>query len=217
MRKDKKQAIKLRRQNKSYNEISRELDIPKSTLAEWFKHDRLSASTKLLLTEKQRLASKERIKLLIATNAKRWEAWRETTHQEAKKEFEMLHKNPLFIAGLMLYWGEGDNKIKNPLRLTNTTPAIISLYTKFLNQTLKISIKDLRVALILYKDLNEEQCKNFWSKITSIPLSQFYKTQFIKGHHPTKRLTQGICMIILNKRMMKEKVLTWIDLLSKKL
>lgn len=150
-------------------------------------------------------------------NKIKWEQWRQAARDEARKEFPKLAKNYLFVAGLMLYWGEGDSKLKNPLRLTNTSPQMIKIYTKFLIDILKVPKEKLRVGLILYPDLNEGKTKEFWSKTIDMPPEQFYKTQFITGQHPTARLSRGICMIIMNSRQLKEKVLAWIDLISNKL
>lgn len=217
MRKDKTKAVALRRTNKSYNEISRLLKIPKSTLATWFKNDELSRKTRNLLTEQNRKQSAERIKKLVRINTIRWERWREKARQEARLEFPNLIKNPLFAYGLLLYWAEGDNKSRNPCRFTNTDPRMIALYLKFLIRALKIPKENIRVAMILYPDLSENKCINFWSKITNLPKGQFYKTQFIKGRHPTIRLSNGICMVNCGNRQLKEKIIVWIDLLSKKI
>jgi hypothetical protein len=83
--------------------------------------------------------------------------------------------------------------------------------------SLNVPKENLRATLILYPDLSEERCINFWARIIGIPKSQFYKTQFIKGRHPTKRLAHGICMIMCGNRQLKEKIMVWIDLLSKTL
>ena len=217
VRKDRHLAIKLRRQNKSYNEISTILNVSKGTLSAWFKNDSLSSKTKDLLTQQAKEISRRRIRKLILSNNRRWERWRRDARQEARKEFTRLARNPLFIAGLMLYWAEGDNKIKNPFRFTNTNPRMIALYKKFLSQSLKIPTETLRPTIILYPDLGEGVCLNFWSKIIGVPQSQFYKTQFIKGKHPTKRLLYGICSISCGNGQLKEKIAVWIDLLSKRL
>lgn len=214
MKNNKGLAIKLRRENKSYNEISKILKIPKSTLSDWFKNDPRSQKIKMALSQKSNPNIAKRIHLFTELNKQRWEKWREEARKEAKIEFIKLLNKPLFIAGLMLYWGEGDNKPKNPLRLTNTNPKVISLYVKFLITILRIPKKIIKINLILYPDLNEKKCLNFWSNITDINSANFYKTQFIKGRHPTKRVNNGICMIICNSRQLKEKILTWIDLLS---
>ncbi|MEK9173595.1 MAG: helix-turn-helix domain-containing protein [Patescibacteria group bacterium] len=217
MRTDREGAVRLRKLGKSYYEISRALGIPKSTLSVWFKDDPMSQEVKLKLSSKSNIRVAERIKKFSENNKRKWELWRAEARYEAKKDFESLAKNPLFIAGNMLYWAEGDSKVKNPLRLTNTDPRMIRLYVKFLIRILKIDKNKIRATLILYPDLNKNSCINFWSKEIDLPRSQFYKTQFIEGRHPTSRLSRGICMIGNNSRQLKEKVLIWIDLLSKSL
>lgn len=217
MRKDRTLAIQLRRNNKSYSEISKTLGVSKSTLADWFGHDLLSQKTKQLLIKRAAEISRVRMKELGKINKVRWEKWRESARNEARKLFPLLANNPLFIAGLMLYWAEGDSKIENPFRLTNTNPKMIALYTKFLTKTLDVPRENLRVTVILYPDLSEKECVEFWAKTIGISESQFYKTQFIKGRHPTKRLSKGICMISCGGRQLKEKITVWIDLLSNQL
>ena len=116
-----------------------------------------------------------------------------------------------------MYWAEGDSKIKNPVKFTNTDPRMVSLYTKFATEAIGIPLSKLRVGLIIYPEINPIRCRNYWAKIINIPHSQFHKTQVIQGRHPTKRLVNGICMITLGSRRLKEKFLVWIDLLSKTL
>lgn len=217
MRKDKHLAIQLRQQQKSYNEISRILNISKSTLSIWFQNNAESQRIKRALSDKNNKLVAERIKRFAKANKEKWLKWREDAKIQAKKDFNKLFKNKLFIAGLMLYWSEGDNKLGNPIRFTNTDSRMVALYVKFLIQILNIPKEKLRSTLILYSDLSEKNCIEFWTKITKMPKIQFYKTQFIKGRHPTKRLSKGICMISYSNRQLKEKMMVWIDLLSKKL
>ncbi|MEK9180250.1 MAG: helix-turn-helix domain-containing protein [Patescibacteria group bacterium] len=217
MRRDKEKAVELRKKSKSYNEISRALGIPKSTLAGWLSRDPVSRKIKATLTIQAAKNSRQRIKNLIEANRARWAQQREKAREEAFRDFPYLKRNPLFVAGLMLYWAEGDNKPGNPFRLTNTNSKIISLYTKFLVDVLKIPKENIRCGLILYPDLSEKICLSFWSQIIGIPKTQFYKTQVIGGRHPSKRLSNGICMIICGNRLLKEKVFVWLDLLSKNL
>lgn len=217
MRNDKHLAIKLRKQDKSYNKISKELNIPKSTLSDWFSEFNWSKNIKKELTRKANYIAKKRLIIINKARRKMWEERREEFRQKARKDFPLLKDNPLFIAGLMLYWGEGDSKIKNPFRLSNTDPRMMALYVKFLTKSLNIPKENLRPTIILYPDLSEKKCMNFWATTIGIPESQFYKTQFIKGKHPTKRLSNGICMITCGNRQIKEKMLVWIDLLSKNL
>lgn len=217
MRNDKSSAIKLRREHRSYNEISKKLGIPKSTLSGWFVDDNDSKTIKRELANKENPNVATRIKKFVERNKKRWRQWREDARIEARQVFAKVCDDRLFIAGLMLYWAEGDNQEKTPFRFTNTNPAMIALYAKFLRKILKIPNKTIRPTAILYPDLNEKECVNFWSKAARIPVTQFYKTQFIKGRHPKRRLSHGICTMMCGNGQVKEKVRVWIDLLSKTL
>lgn len=217
MRNDKHIAIKLRRRGKSYSKISKELGVPKSTLSDWFSDIDWSKSIKADLTKKANYIARKRLRAYNKKQKIFWEAWREQARQQARDNFSKLKSNPLFISGIMIYWGEGDSKPENPFRLSNTDPRMIKLYVKFLIESLNVSRENIRLGLILYPDLVEDRCIDFWSENTGINKSQFYKTQFIRGRHPTKRLSHGICMVTCGNRQLKEKALIWIDLLSKNL
>ena len=147
-----------------------------------------------------------------------WEKWRESARQEAKRDYPHLKKNPLFLAAIMLYWAEGDSKIENcSVRLTNTDPQMIRIFTHFLRKICGVPNERMRVYIILYPDLNEKTCRNYWSKVSGISYNQFIKTQFIKGSHPTKRLSHGICMIHTGSRQLKEKIYVWLKLFQEDL
>lgn len=213
MRNDYHLAIKLRRKGLSYREISEKLDIPKSTLNGWFKDLVWSREIKKRLTEKAIRTSRKRIRKVIKSNRDRWEKWRAGFREEAKKEFKSLKDNSLFIAGVMLYWGEGDQNKKYPVRLTNVNHRMVALFKKFLLKICKVKKEDLYLSLFIYPDIKEENCKKFWENKTSI--EKFDKVQVIYGKHPTKRLENGICSIRVKKSIgLKEKILVWINLLS---
>jgi len=218
MRNDKHLAIKLRKQNKSYNKISKELGIPKSTLSEWFSEKNWSQRVKRDLTRRANYIARKRLRLINKARREKWERWREEFRKEAREEFSLLLKDPLFVAGISLYWGEGDSKLKNgKVELVNTDPRMIALFVKFLRKIAKVPENKILAWLNLYPDLSEKECKSFWGETSKIPPEQFRKTQFIKGRHSTKRLKYGICSITVHSRGLKEKIFTWIDLFSRKL
>ena len=206
----------MRRRGKSYRYISAKLSISKGTLSEWFKKFKWSRNIKIRLSKEAEKNTLKRIPRFVANNQKRWHDWRESYRLEAIGDFEKIKNNQLFIAGVMLYWAEGDNGEKSSLvRLTNTDPRMIKIFIDFAIKFCKVGRESIRIGLILYPDLNEAICKSFWSKQIDIPLKQFYKVQFIKGYHPTKRLENGICSVIVGGRSLKEKIKTWIDLNAK--
>lgn len=216
MRNDKELAFSLRRKGSSYNEISKKLGISKSTMHYWFKNLTWSKNIKKKLIKTESELSRKRIVKLVKFNRERWKKWREGHKLEAMNNFDGLKTNTLFVSGIMLYWAEGDSNLKNTTRLTNTDPRMIKIFCDFLVNICNISKKDIRVHLTLYPDLSEKKCKLFWSKKISLPVSQFNKTQFIYGKHPTKRLSHGICSIRAPKSSgLKEQIFIWISLFFK--
>lgn len=213
MRKDKEQAFELRRKNMSYKSISRELDIPLGTLSGWFRNELWSQEIRDKLGAEASLAFPEKLKSIVAANKKRWSDINKVHKQEATNEFLGLRDDPLFLAGIMLYWGEGEKQPKSSkVRLTNSEPEMIRIFYLFLTKSLKISPEKIKAWLLLYPDLVDPVQKNFWSKATGIPIAQFSKSTFIRGRHPTKRLSYGVCTVYVNSRAFKERILKWLEL-----
>jgi len=216
MRKDKEKAIELRRQNKSYKFISRELNIPMGTLAGWFRDEPWSQEIRDRLGKIESLTYPEKLSKIIAANKKRWHSWHQECQEEAIREFPKLKYAPLFISGIMLYWGEGDKKLENgQVALSNSDPEMIKIFYSFLTHAMRVPIEKIGIRLILYPDLIESVQKNLWSKLTKIPISKFTKSTYIQGRHPTKRNSYGVCLIRVCSRKLKEKILVWINLYQK--
>ncbi len=216
MRKDRDLAIKLRKNGASYSEIEKELGIPKSTMGYWFKREGWSEKIKDALTKRNNVISRQRMMTYIKERNERLDNFYKICRKNARQEFFKLKTHPLFVSGLMLYWGEGDKKIKNgKVRLSNSDPKMLALFYKFLTQFSLSSKEKIKIQLILYPDINECTCKKFWSQIVKLPESQFIKASFIKGKDPIKKITNGVGIMYVNDRGLKEKVLTWINLIQR--
>ncbi len=213
MRKDREKAFILRRLGKSYKQIRTELGIPIATLSDWFKLESWSYEIRNKLASEASLANPEKIKLMVEATKEKWQRIHKMWQQEAVKEFPRLKNNHLFIAGLMLYWGEGDKKLENgQVSLSNNDPDLIRLFYLFLTKAINTPAEKIRINLLLYPDLIDKVQKNLWSKATKIHLNRFKKSTTIQGRHPTKRNSYGVCIIRVNSRQLKEKVIKWLDL-----
>ncbi|NJD03886.1 MAG: hypothetical protein FIA99_15100 [Ruminiclostridium sp.] len=115
------------------------------------------------------------------------------------------------IAGTMLYWGEG-TKGGNSVVFSNSDAEMVRVFLKFLRTICGISNSRLRVVLHHYKDQNEYQLKQFWSKKTLIPLSQFSKSylhRLQKGSY--KRISQfGTLSVRYSDKKLLEIINSWI-------
>ena len=164
MRKDKQKALRLRKNGKSYREIKRVLGTPTSTLSEWLSPHGWSNNIKTALIEKSK--GKNSIRLLYLNKIRRKHLARlyQEAQQESKIEFEKFKYHPLFIAGLMLYLGEGDKISKYQVRISNTDPNIVKIFVNFLLYVCQVPNKKIKAGLLIYPDLNDATCKKFWIK-----------------------------------------------------
>lgn len=213
MRKDKMSAITLRMQGKSYREIVKIAGIPKSTLFEWFHGENWS----LKIKEKLRLQNEKRgAEALNYYRAKRKlsiEKEKRQARKEAGIQFKKLQKNPLFIAGIMLYWGEGDKSLKyNQVRLSNSDADLLKVYLSFLRTICKIPEEKIKAWILLYPDLDSGACLTFWRKNLKMSQSQFIKPTVIQGRHKEKKLVNGVCTIYTSFPLLKVRILEWIKL-----
>ena len=218
MRDDKNRAIVLRKSGKSYNEIRDALGIAKSTLTSWFKNQKWSQKVKSRLAEVARENARKRMTAISHAAREKRAMVYEEHRRMARDNFRRLRGDELFMAGLMIYWGEGDNSIKNGIiRVTNTDPSMLKLFRIFLRKYLPDVYIKLKAYLILYPDLNDEVCKKFWARSLGISIDRFVKSQYITGSHPTKRLSYGVCTIVATSRAQKEIILEWLNLIRKEI
>jgi hypothetical protein len=217
MRDDKEKVLALRKTGKSYNEIRDIMRISKSTLSAWLApHDWSQNITQTLVKE---ASNKSGIQLQELNNirGKHLERVYQEATEEAMQEYQRLKYHPLFIAGIMLYWGEGDKVSKYFVRITNTDPAIIKIFANFLFEICGIKKEKTAVSLLLYPDLTESDCKKFWVEHSGLEGIKFHKSQVITGKHKTNRLRHGVCTLVISSSYFKKKIVMWTQLLSQEL
>ena len=217
MRLDKERAATLRKRGLSYKQLMNELGIPRATLSDWFGNKKWSQEIKNSLNLKNLELSRERMIRLDKIRGRNLEQVYEKARKDAMKDFKKLKRHPLFVAGVMLYWGEGDKASRHGFRITNSDPLLIKIFLKFLR---KICVNDesrIRAWILLYPDLNAGICEAYWSKQLGLDRKNFTKSITIQGRHKTKRVAYGICTLGYSSRFLKEKMLIWMSLLAKEI
>ena len=94
------------------------------------------------------------------------------------KNIATIKDAELFGLGLGLYWGEGNKKSKNSIRLGNTDPKIIKTFLRFLINIFRIKKEKLRFGLQIFDDMNEKEMLKFWTnqlKEFNMSREQFFK------------------------------------------
>ena len=207
-----KNAIELRKLGKSYGEINKSLNIPKSTLSNWFSKVSWSDEIKKKLTEAMSPMHRARLEKMNLVRKNNLNKHYIEARKEAGEELKRFKNNPLFMFGLALYWGEGDKVTKYQIRITNSDPEIIRSFKIFLDMFCNGKEEKMWSALLIYPDLDSETCINYWSKIIGLDKKCFTKSTVIKGRHKKNRLAHGICILGISSRFLKEKMLEWLRL-----
>lgn len=217
MRKDKEQATEMRRSGKSYKEIRTALRIPVSTLSDWFSEVEWSKQIKYGLTAKATALGTANLFELSKIRGVHLTRIYSEARVEARKEMDVLKYNPLFLAGMMLYWGEGDKATKCNVRLANTDPMMLRLFYTFLQQICGAPPTKIAAHVLVYPDLDELEVRKYWSENIGMPIDRFTKSTLIQGRHPTKRLGYGVCTVVISSTYLKVKILEWMSLLPPEL
>jgi hypothetical protein len=165
----KEQAKQLRLQGASINQIAKQLKIAKSTASLWTRSITLTPKQieGLLsreITDEQAIAHGNifRNKRLAAQNIGRERVYKE---------------DPLYLAGCMLYWGEG-NKSKNTVTLANAEPAMLIVFRKFLAKFFQVRNEDITITINCYTDIHSfDEIKVYWLSKLKLPESCLRKSQ----------------------------------------
>ena len=171
-------AKELRHKGYSFGEIAKKLQIAKSTAHLWVNKVELDEKALRELNKKRILARLKALKVMKNI--------RELRRDKIKKQvIELINKIKLNkeIKKLLcsfLYWGEG-SKNTNSLIFTNSDPLMIKSFLKLLRASFKLDERKFRGLVHVHEYHDEKEIKNYWSKITNIPLSQFSKS-YLKPH-----------------------------------
>ncbi len=211
------QAVEFRKRGFTYSEIAKICGVSKSTVSNWLSKKRFSKTIAKENAERAARDNKKRMQLLNkARQAERTTRYNEAV-RSAETEFKHYKNNPLFVAGLMLYIGEGDNKDRRLIRLANARTEVHRIFIKFLVEYLGIDKNAIKFWILLYPDLDEGKCVRYWCKKVGIKNDNFYKNQVIQGKSNKRVLHYGVGNTIIGSTVLKHKLNRWIELIQKEL
>ncbi len=197
----KQEAIKLRKDGKTYSEIGVILGkrLPKGTLSGWFKEISLTSQQKKAL--ELNVATKLRdsqVRGLKALREKR-KLHLKNILSEALKHINNIDDATKKIILSILYLGEGAKyKTTRSLRLGSTDAKIIQLYLTLLSSAYEINNTKMRVRIQCRADQKIRELEKYWKKIINIPNLRFYPTYIDRrtlGKPTKKKDYMGICTI----------------------
>ncbi|OGZ83747.1 MAG: hypothetical protein A2599_01470 [Candidatus Staskawiczbacteria bacterium RIFOXYD1_FULL_39_28] len=184
---EREKAILLRKKGKSIKSIAKILSVSKSTVSSWCKDVELTLKQIENLHKSMVSGSYAgRMKGAIMQHEKRVKRAEEAEIFGIKK-IGKLSKRDMLIAFASLYWGEGSKKTRR-LFIINSDPEMIRFLFRIFRELFNIedSRFNLAVGINVSHKSRDEEVKNYWSKITGIPKSQFRKTIFAKAKNKKK-------------------------------
>ena len=215
--KDKKRAIDLRVQGKTYSEIIASIpNLSKSTLSGWVKNTNFTPEQKQNLKKHlEDVTHSAREKSAWIKREKRQERIRNII-KEAEKEYFYLSKNSFFLICLSLYWAEGNKKTEH-FQFTNSDPYAIKAIMRWLIEICKIPKNEIKFRLYMHKIYAHENCEKFWSGVTGIPILNFQKTIFKPTPHKVKKNInyKGCVQLRVLKSAFYWRVMGWMQKLIK--
>lgn len=208
------QAIQLRERGFTLDEIAKVCDVSKSTISKWLKNNVISE--KVTKQNKRRAGQENAKRLQLMSKARASE--RATRYKEIKKssetEFKHYLSSPLFVAGVALYSAHGSINDSKKVRFSTSDSQAHRIFVRFLIEYCGVKKSDIHCWLQLYANQTEAICMKQWSKRTSLPYQQFYRTQFVNSSSK-KPLHYGVGNTIIGSTVLQRKLIHWVTLLHK--
>lgn len=185
---DKRQeAAALRRDGNSLKTIAKKLGAAASTVTGWVKHIHLTNEQQQMLLKRLGNSS------LADAAKKRHEQWQ----KEAAGFFNKHRREPFFLLGIGLYWGEGSKG--DQLNLTNAGTDIVLTWIAWC-KTYFPNIK-LTIGVGIHDDVSEDDAKEFWSTLTGLPVVFAFRVapRSSQGKRPRRILPYGTARIVAGR------------------
>ncbi len=167
-------ARMLREEGFSINEIIQKTGFTKGSVSLWVRNIVLTLEQKKRLFEKGHgLEAVEKRRETRLANEK---AKRQIIIDDAKKRISHISQRELWLIGAMLYWAEGGKTRNGQVRFSNGDPEMIKIIMRFFRKVCKAPEEKMRGYIHIHPHLDYKKAERYWSKVSGIPLQQFFKT-----------------------------------------
>lgn len=206
-------ARELRKKGLSVKEIQRRLKVSRSSVSLWVRDIKLTKKQLRKLYLNQKTGSLKGSIIAAMNKIKDREELIKKLIKEGEKEVGRVSRRDKFIAGIAMYFAEGDKGDKS-IGFSNSDPKAIKFMTDWLRKTCKVPEEKFRCHLYIHDNLDEREAKKFWSSLTKIPLSQFRKSYIVKNNpHRLRKIKHiyGVLAVIVSDINLHRKITGWIS------
>jgi len=117
--------------------------------------------------------------------------------------------------GLVLYACEGNKSVTKAsadhIDVTNSNPLLMLLFVEWLESYYDVNRTKVHYELKLWKGMNENAEKTYWSYLLGIPFTNYWGTTWVKPSVNFDPLKHGICKVRYNNTRMKKQLLSEIE------
>jgi hypothetical protein len=175
------QARELRAAGRTYDEIQNALGVSKSSVSLWVRD--LPRPPRVQNSEQRRQYMQD---ICWAPRRELRENERRITKAAAAREIGEMTDREIFIAGIGLYWAEG-NKDKSYARrervnFVNSDPNMIRVFLAWLD-LVGVDRSRLRFAVQIHESADVEAAEGYWRELVGATGTSFCKTT-LKKHNP---------------------------------
>jgi hypothetical protein len=161
-------ARELRAEAWTLGEIADELGVAKSSVSTWVRDVAFDPSSRRSAVTHRRPRGPDH------PLRRRKVAQLERLRVEGLERIGSLSDREFLVAGLGLYAGDGAKGDKE-VRFSNSDPAIVAFFCRWLRRYLEVDESRLRVALYLHQGLDLDAAVAHWSQVTGIQPGGFTK------------------------------------------
>lgn len=206
-------ARELRKQGVSVKEIQRKLGVSRSSVSLWVRDIKLTKKQLERLYLNKKTGS---LKGSIIAAMNKIRAREELTKElvsKGKKEVCALSERDKFIAGIAMYFAEGE-KTDGNIGFSNSDARAIRFMMRWFRKVCGVPEEKFRFYLYIHDNLNEKEAKKYWSNLAKIPLSQFKKSYIVKNNPKRFRKTKneyGVLRISISNANLHRRIMGWIS------
>jgi transcriptional regulator with XRE-family HTH domain len=188
-------------------EIAERLGVSKSSVSLWVRDIELSEAQQEALL--QRNPAYNRQLSGWTKMAERRRAERRAFQDDGRRRAR--EGDPMFIAGCMLYWGEGA-KSRNQLQFANADPEMARFFVDFLRRYFGLS-DEIRITCRLYADhlARQKEVEDFWLETLALRRTALRKSVVnVYSKYSERRrvgnLPYGTCHVVVSRTWLTQTI-----------
>jgi transcriptional regulator with XRE-family HTH domain len=205
---EREEARRLRREEGlSVKEICKRLGVSKGSVSVWVRDIELTDEQKAVLNYRKATYGGQFWGSKAV--AKKHRDLRQQYQEEGRAKAR--EKDPLHIAGCMLYWAEG-TKAKNALALINSDADMLRFYLTFLRQSLGVQDEDIKLYINCYLNngISLDDIQSHWLRVLQLPevclRNATINAQPISSQQKGRKLQYGVCKVIVHNTRLVQHV-----------